>query len=145
MFAIHSRVKENLLGNTAVTSADSGLDFAAMKSGTLRLLGHWLAVSRSENARVILTDYLEAALVALSTPEHMRSSDAIEAHWVLAQFADDQYKSIVAYLQSPDYQESCQIKQENRAELQHLQLADRQKNDRDALKRLTVSTDQGRL
>ena len=115
-----------------------GLDFASMTSRTLRLLGHWLATSRSENARVILTDYLQAALDALSSPQYVQSTDAIKAHWELAQFADEQYKSIVTYLQSPDYQESLNIKQENRAELRQLQQAERQKNDRDAVKRLNV-------
>jgi hypothetical protein len=103
-------------------------------------MGQWLAKSKSENSKVILTDYLEAALKIAHEGEV--DADAMphvcKAHYSLAKFADEQYKLILERKNTVEYQEARRIKLENRAELEHLQHAERERSDKDAFKRLTV-------
>eukprot|EP00795_Rhopilema_esculentum_P013768 gene13768-4694_t len=77
---------------------------AELYPAALGIYGHWLAESRSENPGIIIEDYMEHAACLLEDSQCTHSENPSEAYYLLAKYADTQYKAIKEYIQSSAFE-----------------------------------------
>ena len=71
----------------------------------LSLYGQWLAETRSENPRKILTQCFRKSVdVAVSMKSHEPGATVADARLMLAKYADSLYKDVVSYLESREFE-----------------------------------------
>ncbi|XP_045535989.1 serine-protein kinase ATM [Papilio machaon] len=78
-----------------VTDQSNDVKLAAM---CLRQYGLWMAESKRENARDIITKYLEKSLELLNEDDNAETR--FKVYHDIARFADSEYKQIVSYMNS---------------------------------------------
>ncbi|KAH9720220.1 serine/threonine-protein kinase ATM [Citrus sinensis] len=101
-----------------------------------RLVGKWLAESRSSNSRIILENYLKPA-VSFSEDQRTTDKKSIErqcqTHFHLAHYADALFKSYEERLASNEWQAAMRLRKHKTIELEALikRLKSSTKDDRD--------------
>ncbi|KAJ6760715.1 SERINE/THREONINE-PROTEIN KINASE ATM [Salix purpurea] len=92
-------------------------------SDVYRLVGKWLAETRSSNSRTILENYLKPA-VSVAEAHNINNKKSIErqsqAHFHLAHYADALFKSCEERLTSSEWQAAMRLRKHKAAELEAL-------------------------
>eukprot|EP00794_Sanderia_malayensis_P017373 gene17373-19112_t len=87
----------------------------------LGLYGHWLAETRTENPAVIIEHYLEHAACLLEDSQCSETRGPEEAYFVLAKYADSQYKRLQDYTKSANFDNKQNVIKKVKEEIHRLE------------------------
>ncbi|XP_021355309.1 serine-protein kinase ATM-like isoform X2 [Mizuhopecten yessoensis] len=94
-------------------------DAAKYYAKVLCIYGNWLAETRSENANVIMEEYLEKA-VAMLDEAGIKDDVALDSYLALARYADSQYQHIVNYMKSSTFEAKQNLFKKAQQEIESL-------------------------
>ena len=124
----------------------------ALLPEVLRTLGNWMFELKSESSSIILNDYLKRSTqlyeerksqlnnaidqdIDFREQSMINESKITEAYASLATFCDDQYRSIMKYMQSKDFEDKSTLMKQIKEEGQNIKKAG---NTSDNLKAATI-------
>ncbi|XP_059474247.1 serine-protein kinase ATM [Neocloeon triangulifer] len=116
-------------------------DLSALKSTyalALRTYGSWLIENGSENPRVIIDEYLKAA-VQISDDCSALSTEKADAFRALGSFADAEYQRVVKYMNSPHFKSKMEHLEKSNLSVAALGKDKKKSVDKDFKTALTVA------